>query len=333
MKISFITPVYNAEQYLDRCVESVLSITSDEIELILVDDGSKDNSAKICEEYAENDCRIKFITQENAGVSAARNTGLRNASGQYCFFLDADDYLINRNAISLMKEVDSDYDIVGYNYICLYENGLKKEEFYSSMDEHEDTRRFLNRQLLTTHMLHTCWGKLFKKNIIEQHNVMFPVGMKVGEDYMFVLEYCKHIQTCKLINIPVLYYCINSASVMRNCNMTEQYDTWLELMEQTERYYKRCGYEFEHEFYLYQLRTFTAMSRNIVLSCSKDDMDEYMERIQNEKRIQAIVNHVDLSKLGKLKKFEVKLIKKKRWIFFRCYFITKALVQRLREDV
>lgn len=89
MKISFITPVYNAEQYLDRCVESVLSITSDEIELILVDDGSKDNSAKICEEYAENDCRIKFITQENAGVSAARNTGLRNASGQYCFFLDS----------------------------------------------------------------------------------------------------------------------------------------------------------------------------------------------------------------------------------------------------
>lgn len=333
MKISFITPVYNAERYLTRCIESVLSVMSDEIELILVNDGSTDGSIEICKKYVEKDSRVKFITQKNLGVSAARNAGLKNAKGKYCFFLDADDYLMDKNVVPLINEAERDYDIVGFNHICLYENGFKKEELYSKKNEQESSKDFFNRQLLTTHMLHTCWGKLFKKSIIAQHNVIFPVDLKVGEDYIFVLEYCKYIETYKLINTPVLYYCVNSASVMQNYNKDARYETWVELMVYTENYYKTSGCRFDHEFYLYQLKTFTAMCRNIFLSCTRIEINEYMNRIKREERIQAIVNSVDLNRLGTFKRIEAELIKNNRWTLFKCYFIGKALIQRFRRDV
>lgn len=333
IKISFIIPVYNAEQYLQRAISSVLSIESQEIELILVNDGSKDQSLKICEQFAKEDERIKLFDQENMGVSVARNTGIKYATGKYLFFLDADDFLTNQKNILEIINSENDYDIIGYNHICLYENNYEKEEYYSEKYEQEGEMEYLNRQLLTTHMLHTCWGKLYKKDIIDQYDVAFPVGVSVGEDYMFVLEYCRYIKSGILINMPVLYYFINSKSVMQNFNYEARYNIWRDLMDYTEDYYHKCGYKFNQDFYLYQFKTFTSMSRNIFISCSNQEINDYILKIKNDSSIKYIMSKLNQDQLSIIKKIETFLIKNRHWELFKCYFNLKALIQKLRRDI
>ena len=101
--ISIIVPIYNVEKYLSRCVDSILNQTFTDFELILVDDGSTDNSGKICDEYAEKDCRIKVIHKDNWGVSSARNVGLENSVGEYIMFCDSDDF-VEKNAVSVAEK-------------------------------------------------------------------------------------------------------------------------------------------------------------------------------------------------------------------------------------
>lgn len=333
IKISFIIPVYNAEQYLQRAISSVLSLESQEIELILVNDGSKDQSLKICEQFAKEDERVKLFDQENMGVSVARNTGIKYATGKYLFFLDADDFLTNQKNILEIINSENDYDIIGYNHICLYENNYEKEEYYSEKYEQEGEMEYLNRQLLTTHMLHTCWGKLYKKDIIDQYDVAFPVGVSVGEDYMFVLEYCRYIKSGILINMPVLYYFINSKSVMQNFNYEARYNTWRDLMDYTEDYYHKCGYKFNQDFYLYQFKTFTSMSRNIFISCSNKEINDYILKIKNDSSIKYIISKLNQDQLSIIKKIETFLIKNRHWELFKCYFNLKALIQKLRRGI
>ncbi|MBQ9059428.1 MAG: glycosyltransferase family 2 protein, partial [Atopobiaceae bacterium] len=109
IQLSIIVPVYNAEQYLDECVNSILSQSYQNIELILVDDGSQDSSPQMCDEYSENDCRVIVIHQPNAGTSAARNSGIAHATGEYITFVDNDDFLMTGDCIKkLMERVDSE---------------------------------------------------------------------------------------------------------------------------------------------------------------------------------------------------------------------------------
>lgn len=182
--LSIITPVYQVEQYLPQCLDSILAQTYPHWELILVDDGSKDRSGEICDEYAKKDGRIRVIHTENRGAGAARNTGFAHATGEYVVFVDSDDY-ISENMIErlYMTIHKSKYDLVVCNFLRAYPDG--KNDFTTQFPDMEISGREVLAHWKTqkNYGLWTVpWSKIIRKSILDQ--VKFPEG-KYFEDEFF----------------------------------------------------------------------------------------------------------------------------------------------------
>ena len=182
--LSIITPVYQVEQYLPQCLDSILAQTYPHWELILVDDGSKDRSGEICDEYAKKDGRIRVIHTENRGAGAARNTGFAHATGEYVVFVDSDDY-ISENMIErlYMTIHKSKYDLVVCNFLRAYPDG--KNDFTTQFPDMEISGREVLAHWKTqkNYGLWTVpWSKIIRKSVLDQ--VKFPEG-KYFEDEFF----------------------------------------------------------------------------------------------------------------------------------------------------
>ena len=211
--ISIIVPVYKVEKYLPECIESILKQTYSNLEIILVDDGSPDNSGKICDEYAEKDSRIKVIHKENGGVSSARNLGIEKSTGQYIAFIDADDYISNsycEKILEKLKQENADCVACGYNRV--YDN--KIEEVISKEPYTLNNIKFLEKILFVQSGLGFCHMKLWKKSIIA--NIKFDEKLKVGEDAFFNMQASKNINKFYMLNEPLYNYRFNETSVVRN---------------------------------------------------------------------------------------------------------------------
>lgn len=171
--ISIIIPVYRVEEYLTKCIDSVIKQKYTNIEIILVDDGSPDNCPKICDEYAKKDSRIKVIHKENGGLSDARNVGINNASGQYISFIDSDDYIDNDYILFLykcIKENDSDISICTH-YI---EKGNRTINLQNNIKRTYNNVEALHDMLYSQNIDVSAWGKLYKKELFK--NIKFPIG-------------------------------------------------------------------------------------------------------------------------------------------------------------
>lgn len=203
--VSIITPVYNADKTLKRCVDSILAQKYDKWELILVDDGSKDNSGFICDLYAqEHPTQIIVVHKSNGGVSSARNIGLQHAKGQYVTFIDSDDY-VAESYISDFLSVNADLVVCGMHYVFTDLHILPfrfDKAFYCFKND------FSTKELLTLPMM-APWAKLFKLDIIRNNSIRFDENMRFAEDNVFVLEY---LACCSsmfyLESSPYYYYCI-----------------------------------------------------------------------------------------------------------------------------
>lgn len=181
--ISVIVPVYKAEKYLDECIQSVLNQTYSDIELILVDDGSPDKSGEICDRYAENDDRIKVYHQQNGGVCAARNTGLDAATGEYIFFMDADDYLPDNQTLEVLHSdaVNNDADMAIGRVFS--DSDGRKNELDNYVEIWAGNQGLINA-LEDNPILYGCCSKLFKAELVKDER--FVVGRKAHEDGYFV---------------------------------------------------------------------------------------------------------------------------------------------------
>lgn len=183
--ISIIVPVYKAEQYLPQCIESILAQTFADFELILVDDGSPDNSGAICDTYAQKDSRIKVIHKENAGVSAARNAALDIASGTYIMFCDSDDWVEPEWCQSLYDAIQKPNVVMA---VCGYNSW--KEDLTSSTQESEKSIGLVKlSDTFGAPISGVPWNKIFDREQIEKHGIRFPVGISYGEDLRFLLIY------------------------------------------------------------------------------------------------------------------------------------------------
>ena len=183
--ISIIVPVYKVENYLKRCLDSVISQTYKNIEIILVDDGSPDNSGNICEEYALKDSRIKVIHKKNGGLSDARNAGLQIATGDYIGFVDSDDYIENdmfETMINLAKMYNAEISIVSYNE---WKNGKILNNMNSGELDLYNKVEAIKELLVDSKIQSYMWNKLFKKDLFK--NIEFPVG-KNFEDIATTLK-------------------------------------------------------------------------------------------------------------------------------------------------
>lgn len=214
--ISVIVPIYNAEKFLNRCIESLVGQTYTDLEIILVDDGSKDNCLQLCNDWAGRDRRIKVVSQANQGVSAARNAGLKMAAGTYVMFVDSDDYMkpdMCATMLSALCEKNADIVICGTE-----ENGGHywkpqcNRDYLSLADFKKDFTRQLNTELLSP-----PWNKIYRKNKIK---FGFPDEVSFGEDLIFNLSYLKDCQRISFItNSPFFHEKGNENSLARNVSI------------------------------------------------------------------------------------------------------------------
>lgn len=192
--ISIIVPIYNAEKHLHRCIDSILAQTFTDFELLLINDGSMDNSGAICDEYATKDSRVRVFHKENGGVSSARNIGLDNAKGEWVTFIDSDDFLSNTTFLSNIGDIREDFVITSH----IESSGTEKDYIYS-LDEYntnlhgKELTNFIS-QHINSNIIKAPWGKFFKKEIIQ--DLRFDKKIKCGEDLLFNLNYLISTQSC-----------------------------------------------------------------------------------------------------------------------------------------
>ena len=205
--ISIILPIYKVENYLAKCIESLLAQTYKNIEIILVDDGSPDNCGNICDAYAKKDARIKVIHQQNSGVAAARNAGLQEASGEYIGFVDPDDWVepqMYERLLSGLKTTNTELAICGYNYYD--ETGaVDSSRLYPEKEDEILSRKELFKRLsdMPPTVRHTTWNKLFIQKLIG--NLRFNEDLKSSEDLDFLNQYLRKVNSAVFVHAPL--YC------------------------------------------------------------------------------------------------------------------------------
>lgn len=225
-KISIIVPVYNREKYIDRCIKSILNQSFRDFELILVDDGSTDNSIHICNKYSNINDNIIVIHKENGGVSSARNIGLEHAKGEYIMFIDSDDY-IEEN----MLEVS--YNHMFENKADLFICGAKINTYIKDKIRGIQNLKLCNCEYLINEFLekegidylpiyiNSVWAKLYKSEIIKNNNLKFKEDIYMGEDSIFNLEYLNNINKIITWNDYLYNYCVRD----NNDAITSSYHT------------------------------------------------------------------------------------------------------------
>lgn len=203
-KISIIVPVYNVEQYLPRCIDSILNQSFADFELLLIDDGSKDKSGAICDEYTAKDSRIRVFHKENGGVSSARNLGLDNSKGDYITFVDADDYLLPNTIKS--KTIDGNYDLILLRRI--------PKSYFTHYKRNLECSKISGYKIINA-FYYEIWGRIYRKNIID--NIRFKTSLAIGEDLEFVIKVLDNVKSLKIsVETGGYYYYNNENSVMHN---------------------------------------------------------------------------------------------------------------------
>lgn len=211
-KISVIVPVYNAEKFLDACIQSILQQSFQKIELILVDDGSKDSSCSICEKYAGLDSRVRFIHQENAGSSAAKNAGMAKAEGDYIAFADADDTLDTQYLEHLYAGVEANADVD----VCIGNAAFTRvrgEEVLSRRTVALHGGMFTLKAFMEYYpeympnaIIGAPWNKLYKRTLLQQYAVEFDTSIRNNEDTHFNYLYLSKCKTVYVSETPYYNY-------------------------------------------------------------------------------------------------------------------------------
>ncbi|WP_321426544.1 glycosyltransferase [uncultured Bacteroides sp.] len=200
-QISIIIPVYNVEIYLSRCINSILSQTFSNFEILLIDDGSKDKSGEICDEYTKKDNRIRVFHKKNEGVSSARNVGLDKANGEWITFVDSDDWIEEKCLEVILKHATKNaLDCIQFSYKRINDKG-EIFEINSAQTPILDLNNYINMGKFSV----CAGGTMFKRDIIDNNNIRFIEGLKLAEDQIFILTIicsCKRLQ-----RIPNMFYC------------------------------------------------------------------------------------------------------------------------------
>lgn len=196
-------PVYNSEKCVCEAIESVINQTVSNWELLIIDDGSKDESGIICDYYAANDDRIHVYHRNNSGVSETRNFGLKKAKGDFIEFIDSDD-ILSPNAIeTLVSSISPGIDLVIFGYESFPNRHLdvmEKPYFYNSKEEFAEDYELIQKH----HILNPPWNKLYRRQIIYENNICFPKDMSMGEDLCFNLDYLARAQG--ILVLPGSFY-------------------------------------------------------------------------------------------------------------------------------
>lgn len=242
LKFSIIIPVYNIEKYLEQCVESILAQTWKEYEIILVDDGSTDQSGNLCDNLVQKDIRIKTIHQKNNGASSARNAGIALASGEYIFCVDGDDFIASsfflEYAAGILKNSKTDFMQIAFSTcsedgtICYNQIPRWKSEIFDQMTKEQKIKSIIGDKLFII----SPWSKFVRRKFLQDNNIVFPEGMCVEDiDWSFqILTKARHIAVME--NVDYVYRKRTSSS-SKHMSEKQIYDyillleTWAEYFQ------------------------------------------------------------------------------------------------------
>ena len=223
MKYSVIIPVYNVEKYINRCLKSVISQNYDDLEIIVIDNGSTDRSGSICDSYANEYANISVYHIENHGVGSARNFGLSKARGEFIYFVDSDDYLVGNLFADFADKLVSDLDLVVFSYYNSFEEDLTEKSrtekslpFKGSYDKDGFIKIF--KELFLSDMLYTVWNKIYRREFLLENNLSFE-QYELGEDVRFNLDVYRNVNKIYLSQDSYYVYVIGrNGSAMSGYN-------------------------------------------------------------------------------------------------------------------
>ena len=234
--VSIIIPIYNVEPYLRCCLNSILAQIFPSWEAVLVDDGSKDNCGKICDEYAAMDSRFRVIHKENGGLTSARNAGLAMASGEWVMYLDGDDWIEPEMLeLLLQKGEETGADIVMGDFLFAYPD---RDVPYRLPDWDDSKTTSLNRYITS---VWTCvWGGIHRRSLYEEHQLQSPQGVTYCEDFHLIVRLCYFARKVVNVHRPFYHYRQQGGSVMHNLNKkTERDEQW--VYQDIIRFFKEQG--------------------------------------------------------------------------------------------
>lgn len=280
--VSIIIPIYNSQEYLDNCIKSVLNQTYCDIEIILVDDYSTDESLSICIKYARKDSRIRVLQTNGKGVSAARNTGICNAVGKYIQFLDSDDILLKyatEKLVSLIHVDNTQLVVASYTNIKDKKTETVEIEQHSIMKKQDYLNNYVSRREFED-FANYPWNKLYVTEIIKKNSLQFDEDKSIAEDALFNMKYLRYIKKISLLNFSVCnHYIRDNSLVNKKIDNIVLQMTFLEIFDCFVKAYEKD----ENERKIGTKLLYYSLRISIVLTM--DEMDVFFKLIQrNEYR-------------------------------------------------
>ena len=291
-KISVVIPIYNAEKYLTKCLDSVTSQTYDNLEIILVNDGSTDKSLEICEKYKDKDNRIILINKENKGVSSARNVGIEKSTGKYIIFIDADDY-IEKDMFEVLEEDlfknNVDLSMCGYRNVdkngnILYESKPMDKKYF-------DVKTFRRNLFKNDYYRELICNKLFRSEIIKDNNIRFREDIHLNENILFILDFSNFAHRYSFGNEMLYNFLYNlegatyakfnlkKVSVLSSYIRLLTYNLDLDILNKIKYKYLFEGYAYSYLMKKINLDN-TELKKNL-----QNFKNQYYQDIKNEKTI------------------------------------------------
>lgn len=217
IKFSVIVPVYNAGKYVDNCINSVIGQTYDNFELLLIDDGSTDNSPEICDNWAKKDPRIKVIHKQNGGVSSARNEGIRQACGDNIIFIDADDF-IHKTLLERCLEFAHIYEVFNYQVVSVLSYDEVKDfpdgqTRIITLQSNQDRANYYKNSMLKKEFNTVCWRSCYKTSFLRDNNLFFDTRYSIAEDVLFNVKLVQYVDKVVEIGFLGVYHYWNADSV------------------------------------------------------------------------------------------------------------------------
>ena len=323
--ISVIVPAYNAEKTIEKCVNSILKSTYNNIEVVVVNDGSSDNTWDVCKRLNKEDNRVIILNKKNGGVSVARNEGIRICRGEQICFVDSDDYISNDMIMELYKRKekdDSQLSICEYYYV--YDEGKKeKVEMYESDSIESREKYFINM----SHNLHSLfygvlWNKMYDAKIIRKYSIQFRKNVDLGEDVIFNLDYISRANQISIIAKPFYYY-----NRINDFSLSKKKSTWESWILTKERFrygidkykemnlYERCKVELNNAFAIELINPTFYLANN---SSNRKEATMKLECLYKEKGIKEVLYN---SKINTYFFLIVKMC-----VFFKAYHLLYFLI-------
>lgn len=301
MLFSIIVPVYNKGEKVCRCLESLRKLRADDVEFVIVNDGSIDDTRSVCERFQKLDSRFRIITKHNSGVSGARNTGIECSRGKYLSFVDADDELLG----SYEKVFDclrrEDHELCGFDY-CTQKGSSVEVYRKPLLQPGKNERKILYNSFLTGMMNSVCMN-IYRSDIIREHKICFTDGMTMGEDCEFNSLYLRHCSEMYYVDEVCYRYYIDdddSATHQKKLSYLKDFDRIYQAYETISTLEENLEFQFAYEFYL-----------NFVYGILKQNAGSMTRKQKHEFR-HSLIYHVLMTR-----HYENRRMNLKKW-FIRC---------------